>query len=147
MISNEMLKSSCNLILPGLTKLFDHIFQSGLFPYEWNIAYQVPIFKKGDHSDCNNYRGITIASCLGKVFNSVLNNRLTQYLETNNKISDNQAAYRKGFSTIDHIYTLKSIINKYVMHNKSKLYCCFVDFSKAFDSVPRETIFLKLLRL
>jgi hypothetical protein len=147
MIANEMLKSSCDIVLPGIAKLFNHVLKSGIYPMKWNMGYQVPVFKNGDPQDCNNYRGITISSCLGKVFNSVLNNRLMGYLEANNKLSDNQAAYRKGFSTTDHICTLRSVINKYVIHNKTTLYCCFVDFSKAFDSVPRDLLFLKLLRM
>ncbi len=97
-------------------------------------------------NNCNNYRVITISSCIRKVFSTVLY-RLITYLDDNRKLSDNQAAYRKSCSTIDHLYILKSIINKYVIHNKAKLYCCFVDFNKAFDSIPREYLFLKLLCL
>ncbi len=84
---------------------------------------------------------------MGKLFNKVLNTRLVDHLEETGTLSDNQAAYRKGYSTTDHIFSLKSIINKYVTMNKARLYCCFVDFQKAFDSVPREALLLKLLRL
>ena len=62
-------------------------------------------------------------------------------------ISCSQAAFRKKHSTTDHIYTLKSIVNKYVLRQKSKLYCCFVDFRKAYDSVWREGLMIKLRRL
>ncbi len=146
-ILNEMLKAATDILAPAITKVFNHVFTSGNYPVEWNTGYQVPIHKKGDTSNCNNYRGITITSCLGKLFNKVLNTRLVDHLEETGTLSDNQAAYRKGYSTTDHIFSLKSIINKYVRMNKARLYCCFVDFQKAFDSVPREALLLKLLRL
>ncbi len=89
-----------------------------------------------------------MASCLGKLFNSVINNRVVEYVERNGKLSDLQGAYRKHRSRVDHICILKSsLINKYIKSQKRKLYCCFVDFRKAFDLVPREYLLLKLLRL
>ena len=61
------------------------------------------IRKKGNPSDPNNYRGITLLSCLRKLFTAVLNERLTSYLEDNNMIGDEQAGFRNGHSTLDHI--------------------------------------------
>ena len=64
-----------------------------------------------------------------------IQSRLLSYLEDNNKLSPKQAAFRPGYSATDHLYTLKSLINKYVHVNKEKLFVCFVDFRKAFDKV------------
>ncbi len=147
LVANEMIKFGAPVMLPAVAKLFNLILQSAVFPSAWNVAYQVPIYKKGDPLDCNNYRGISIASCLGKAFNGILCQRLSNYVEDRGKISSTQAAFRKNYSTIDHIYTLKSIVNKYVLRQKSKLYCCFVDFRKAYDSVWRDGLMLKLRRL
>jgi hypothetical protein len=108
---------------------------------------QSMIHKTGNHLDCNNYRGISITSCLGKLFTSLLQSRLLTYLEDNRKLSDKQAAFRPGFSTTDHLFTVRSLINKHVKANKNKLYVCFVDFHKAFDKVWRNGLFLKLLRM
>ena len=130
-----------------MAKLFNLILNSGVFPNAWSVAYQVPIYKKGDPLDCNNYRGISITSCLGKTFSGVMCQRLSNYLDTEKKISDSKTAFRKKHSTLDHIYTLKSIVNKYVLRQKRKLYCCFVDFRKAYDSVWREGLMVKLRRL
>ena len=68
--------------------------------------YINPIFKAGERSDPSNYRGITIMSCLGKLFNSVLNNRLDKYLSENNIISENRLVLRKkqGHQTICLFY-------------------------------------------
>jgi hypothetical protein len=56
----------------------------------------------------------------------------------------NQGGFRKGYRTTDHVFILKTLINKYVHKCKKKLYVCFVDFIKAFDSVWRSALFLKL---
>ncbi|KAI0235914.1 hypothetical protein LSAT2_013530, partial [Lamellibrachia satsuma] len=55
-------------------------------------------------------RGITIFSCLGKLFTSVFNSRLNEYLDSMNMIGEEQAGFRKGYSTLDHIFVFKSLI-------------------------------------
>ena len=146
LILNEMIKSGSSIILPALTKLFNLILRSNKFPEKWNTNIQSIIYKSGNTTDCNNYRGISITSCLGKLFTSVLHSRLLSYLEDNNKISDKQAAFRPGFSTSDHLFTLRALINKHVKVDKKKLYVCFIDFRKAYDKVLRNGLFLKLLK-
>ena len=59
-------------------------------------------------------------------------------------LSEAQAGFRKGYSTIDHIFTLKSLIDIY-LHKNKRLYCAFIDYKKAFDSVDRTSLWLKLL--
>ena len=83
-------------------------------------------------------------SCLGKLFTAVLNNRLTEYLEKNVILSENQAGFRKGYGTTDHIFVLKSL-TEIAKLSKKKLFCAFIDFSQAFDSVWRGGLWRKLL--
>ena len=106
----------------------------------------MPLYKSGDPSQCNNYRGIAISSCLGKLSTNILKTRLLRYVEDENKFSDNQSAFRKGRCTSDHLFTIKSILNKYLKSLKKDVYSCFVDFSKAFDTVWRKGLFIKLLK-
>ena len=147
LISNEMLKLGTSQLTPLIQKLFNQLIDSGQFPKEWNKTYQVPIFKSGEKTDCGNYRGISICSCFGKLFTSIMQTRLLEYLETENKLSKFQTAFRKGYGTTDHIFSLRSLINKYVLAKKKKLYTCFVDFRRAFPSVWRNAMLLKVLRL
>ncbi len=135
LILNEMLRSGLGFILPSVTKSFNIILNSQTFPDLWNIAYHVPLFKGGDVYNTNDYRGINITSCLGKIFNKTLNTSLQTKIETDRKLLDNQSAYRSDYSTTDQICILKSLLNKYINVKKCKLYGCFVDFCKAFDSV------------
>ena len=141
----EMLKSCVNLISPAVTKLFNIVLDSETFPDLWNMAYQVPIFKGGDVFNTNDYRGISITSCLGKLFNKALNNRLQLEIEYEKQLHDTQAAFRRDFSTTDQIFILNSLLNKYVRVKKRKLYACFVDFRKAFDSIWHNGLLYKLL--
>lgn len=76
-ISNEMLKCGETLLMPCMLKIFNSVLQLGIYPNEWKKGYLNPIYKKsGTSSDPSNYRGISIMSCLGKLFNSILNTRL-----------------------------------------------------------------------
>ena len=99
---------------------------------------------QGDPLNPENYRPITLLSCLGKLFTAVLNDRLSNYLDENLILNENQAGFRKHYSTSDHIFALHSIFELLRLKQK-KLYCAFVDFSKAFDSVWRVGLWNKLL--
>jgi hypothetical protein len=79
-------------------------------------------------------RGIAINSCIGKLFNSILNKRLDKYLETHNIINPCQIGFTSKSRTSDHMFVLKSFIDKYNSgKGGGKLFACFVDFKKAFD--------------
>ena len=78
----ELIKSLQNEGLRTLTSLINFIFNLGEFPREWAIDIIIPIFKKGDTGDLNNYRGITLLSIVGKIFNGILNSRLKSVIET-----------------------------------------------------------------
>jgi hypothetical protein len=103
----------------------------------------MPVFKANDTSDASNYRGITINSCIGKVFNTVLNKRLDTFLMNNNIIHDTQIGSRKKARTADHLFVLKTLIDNYFNKGK-KLFACFIDLKKAFDTVSRACLLTKL---
>ena len=72
----------------------------------------------------------------GKLYSYIINKRLTQWLEENSIIRESQAASRKRYSTVDHLFTLVALIQKQLCNHR-KLYFAFIDFRKAFDSVVR----------
>ena len=105
----------------------------------------IPIYKnKGSKDDANNYRGITLLSCLGKLFTSILNHRLTEFCENNLIIKEIQTGFRKCYSTLDHVCVIKNLIDLYKFKRR-KLFCCFGDYTKAFDSIWREALWHKLI--
>ena len=79
-IKNEMIKSSLNQLMPVYLKLFNAVLSSGTMPQAWCGGLITPIFKSGTKSDPSNYRGICISSCLGKLFCSILNQRLLAHV-------------------------------------------------------------------
>ena len=127
------------------TKLFNIVLNTGIIPNDWIVGIIHPIYKnKGCKKDPNNYRGITILSCFGKLFTSILNSRITSYIEQSNVLGQEQAGFRKGYSTVDHLFTLYGIID-ILLSKKKRLYGAFLDFEKAFDKVERAFLWQKLL--
>lgn len=145
-IVNEHIISTKHLLMPVYVKLFNIILETGIVPSDWVKGNIIPIYKnKGNKLDPANYRPITLLSCIGKVFTAILNNRLSKYLNDNEILNETQSGFRKEYSTIDNIMVLYSLI-EYFKSKKSKLYCCFIDFAKAFDNVWRIGLWQKLLK-
>ena len=129
---------------PVYAKLFNIIFDTGIVPESWTLGDILPIYKnKGSKTSPENYRPITLLSCFGKLFTSILNSRITKYIEESEIIDACQAGFRKGFSTIDNLFILQNLI-EISKANKSKLFCAFIDFKQAFDTVWRNGLWLKL---
>ena len=136
---SEMLKYSNVYVVDFLLQLFNHLFDNGLFPVEWSKSIIIPIYKKGDKNNPDNYRGVALTSVVSKAYTYILNKRLTKWAEREQKIIEEQAGFRATYSTMDHIFTLYSLVQKFLTRN-SKLYVAFVDFRKAFDSVNRNIL-------
>ena len=144
LICNELL---INLNSNGtiiLQKLFNKCLDTGSYP--WNNSIISPLHKKGNKEDPDNYRAIAVSSTIGKLFSTILLDRLIAF--RNNKCPDppNQLGFTKGAQTYDHILTLNTITSKYKKLRK-KVHAVFVDFKKAFDSVCREALFYKLSKM
>ena len=142
-ISNEMLQLSVPILANAYAYLFSQIIKSGKYPSIWRENMIKPIYKGGGTANASNYRGIAISSCFGKLFSRVLFNRLDKYLEDNNIIGSEQIGFRKQCRTTDHILTLKTLIDK-SFKSSARLYACFVDLSKAFDTINRHALFYKM---
>ena len=95
-------------------KLFNLIFISRCIPSLWSLGYISPIYKSGDQMDPDNDRGICVISCLSKLFLSTLNQRLSSFVSTFKIINRSQIEVQRSKHTSDHIFSLKTIINKHV---------------------------------
>ena len=146
MLLNEFFIHGVNELLHYLYNLFNKILDFGHFPEVWSEGYVVPIHKKGKLDDVNNFRGTTLLSTLGKLFTRVLNDRLTTWAEEYYVYIEAQAVFRANISTTDNVFVLHCIINHMLRSNK-KLFCAFVDFTKAFDYVVRDIVWYKLIKL
>ena len=144
LISNEMLKNLNQIGFGALLNTFNACLKSGTYP--WHCSVITPIHKAGDRYDPDNYRAIAVSSCLGKAFSSILLSRLIAFRAEHCDDPVNQLGYRKGAQTNDHILTIKTLIDKY-KKKKKKLYTCFVDLKKAFDTISRTLLLHKLTSL
>ena len=145
-VCGEFLKNAEEIAVPFMTKLFNNLYDKSYFPIDWCKAVIVPILKKGSATNPDNYRGISLLSIVSKVFTSIINKRLYNWCEIHKKLSFEQAAFRKTFSTTDHIFTLSTIIrSKLCGQNSGKVYACFVDYHKAYDQVDRQSLWNVLI--
>ncbi len=145
-ILNEMIKYSKHHMIPLLNKMFNFILGNSCFPTIWKKGYIINIFKSNSPLDPSNYRGITLSSCLGKLFSSILNNRIVEFLEGHGLISKYQAGFRKDFRTSDNLFILSQLM-KYYKEQDAPLYLCFIDLQKAFDKLWRPGLFAKLCNI
>jgi hypothetical protein len=143
---NEYFIETADILTGHITDCFNKIFDSGFFPESWSYGYIVPLYKKGNKNSPNNYRGITLISNFGKLFTSVLTKRVENWSNQFNVSSDAQFGFRHGVSTVDAVFVLNTLV-EYVLSQKSRLYCAFIDLKKAFDSVYRNALWFKLYKL
>ena len=134
-ITGEELKATGSTGITILHKLCNIIWREESFPADWGKAIITPIYKKKDKLNCENYRGISLLSHAGKVFSIILQRRIMK--KTEEVLSETQAGFRPGRSTMDQLFTLRQIMEKRLERNQSLL-CCFIDYEKAFDSVWQE---------
>ena len=141
-IPPEALKADIGTTADMLQALFEKVWKDEQFPKGWKEGHLVKLPKKGDLSNCNNYRGITLLSIPGKIFNRVLLERMKDAVDKH--LRDQQAGFRKNRSCADQIATLRIIIEQSIEWN-SPLLVNFVDYEKAFDSVDRRMLW-KIMR-
>ena len=117
-----------------MTKLFNKVFQLGQFPASLAQGLIIPIYKSGEPDCANNYRGITLLPVIAKLFSAVLENRIQIWATKERIIPIYQFGFRKGHRTSDPVFVLNSLLEKTKWKHK-RMFCCFIDFQKAFDSV------------
>ena len=131
-IKNEHIKYRGEMIIQRLTTIFNLILSSGVIPNYWKQSDIILLFKKGNKHKIENYRPISLSPTLAKIFSKLIEQRLTGILKFSQ--GKEQAGFKKGFSTIDHLHTIKQISEKSIEHQK-ELHLLFIDYTKAFDSL------------
>jgi len=109
-IPAELIKAGSRTIRCETHKLIISFWNKEELPDEWKESITVPIYKKGDKTDCNNYRGISLLPTTYKVLSNILFSRLIPYAEE--VIGYHQCGFRRNMSTTDHIFCIRQIFEK-----------------------------------
>ena len=140
----EMLKVGGVRLRDILLQLMNAVLDEGApTPTEWHKSVMKILFKGGDATQAKNYRPICVMPLLYKLFAVMLHKRLAPTLES--KLSRDQAGFRQGFSTVDHLHMLAQIQEK-TSEWQIPVWTCFIDYEKAFDSLEHEAIWAALAK-
>ena len=137
-IPELLIKAGGRTIRCEIHKLIISIWNKEELPNEWKESIIVPIYKKGDKTDCNNCRGISLLPTMYKGLSNILLLRLIPYAEE--VIGDHLCGFRRNRSTTDHIFCIRQILEKKWEYNEA-VHQLFIDFKKAYDAVRREVLY------
>ena len=143
-IPAELIKAGGSINRREIYKLIISIRNKERMPEEWKESIIVPIYKKGDKTDCNNYRGISLLTTTYKILSNILLSRLSPYTE--GIIVDHQCGFRRNRSTTDRMFCIQQILEKKWEYNEA-VPQLLIDFEEAYDSVRREVLYNILIRV
>ena len=127
-----------------MSELFNFCITNNCLPNEWKFAMVTPLYKnKGDLSDFNNYRGISVLSPFAKLFERVIQRQILDYFNSNKLFHESQHGFRSGFSCETALHELISKWRNNLNNGLINL-AMFVDFKKAFDYVNSDLLLIKL---
>ena len=130
-IAIKAVKEGGDILLKAITVLFNKYLIEATTPTEWNNTIIVIMHKKGNIANLNNYRPISLLPHLYKLFTKIITRRLEFKLDSYQP--PEQAGFRAGYGTNDHLQVIKTLIEKSVEYNKP-LVMVFVDYEKAVDN-------------
>ena len=146
----EMIKHLGPRARAFLLDMFRRIWRGEEIPQKWRTANIKTLLKEGkDPEMTDSYRPISLTSCLGKLMEKIVADRLTSYMEMNKLLNENQAGFRKNRCTTDQIHKLVQMAGD-KMHENAKqptTMVTFFDFSRAYDKVWREGLLAKMIKL
>ena len=142
-IPTKLLKTFHKAFGPPLTELINLSFSNGKFPAILKLSYVIPTFKKGDKSQCNNYRPISLISNLSKIIEKIVYKRLYSFLEEKEILYKQQFGFRNNHSTTHALLSITEEIRE-ACDNESYVCGAFLDLKKAFDTVNQKILLDKL---
>jgi hypothetical protein len=144
-IHPKVLKLVPEVFLPIFTDLFNCCIKCGVIPDDFKFAIVIPLFKKGDPADINNYRGISILPFLAKLFEKLIANQIKKYFESNNLFYSGQHGFRRGHSCETALHEILTDLN--IARDQRKIIMLlFIDYCKAFDTVDSQLLLHKFFQ-
>ena len=143
-ITYTMIKAFSQETLKELLSIYNQIFSLGDYPSQWKEGLIMPILKPGKPPDNpNSYRPVTMLSCVGKVFERLIKNRLEYIVESKSVLDSSQSGFRAGQGTIDVLLKLENLIRD-SLSNKKICLVTYIDLKSAFDCVWGKGVTYKL---
>ena len=130
-------------LIKPLTKLFNLSIKNGVMPLEWREAGVVPLFKKGNKSEPENYRPVSLTSVICKIMESIVKDNILNHLESFSLINDSQHGFSKGRSCLTNLLVFMEEVT-HSLDEGNPVDVIYLDFAKAFDKVPYRRLFSKL---
>jgi len=140
----EMIKAGDGAMTKTITKICNIIWTTGKWPEDWKSSVFIPLFKKGDAKECENYRTIAMISHISKILLKIIHKRMECTIER--ELPESQAGFRKSRGTRDHIANMRWIMERQREYGQ-KVYICFIDYSKAFDCINHELMWKTLVEM
>lgn len=144
---NEQIKNLNNFWYDKLLSMYNYILDTNEVPTNFAKLDMVMIHKKGDKTTPQNFRSIALLNNLFKILTQILASRIYTWSEDNNIINEGQMGFRKNRGCLDGIYVLSSIVSLRIQSLNRKVYASFIDFRKAFSSVPHDKLWQKLFHI
>jgi hypothetical protein len=142
-ISTEIVKRYSCSISPALTHIFNKCIETNEFPKCLKVALVTPIFKNGAQNDYSNYRPISLLSTISKLFERIMVDQLTSFLERHNILSEHQFGFRKNKSCEDAVLRVTELVRQR-LDEKFHVATVFLDLQKAFDTVNHTALLSKI---
>lgn len=138
-----LLRQTAHVIATPLSLIFNKSLNEGILPDDWKCANVAPIYKKGPKLEPENYRPISLTSTVCKVLESIVKEQMTSFLDSNNTITEHQHGFTRGRSCLTNLLELfehwtQSLDEGYGID------VIYLDYRKAFDTVPHHRLIYKL---
>nr|VZH99095.1 unnamed protein product [Spirometra erinaceieuropaei] len=142
-IPAKLLKELASEMSKPLALIFQTSFVTGCLPSDWKSATITPLFKGGSRASANNYRPVSLTSICCKIMEKIIKKALVQFLEQHHLLSDAQHGFRSGRSCLTNLlFTLERWTK--ARDEGKVVHAIYIDFKKAFDSVPHQRLLYKL---
>jgi len=139
----SVLRYCAEALAPALVHIFKLSIAKGRVPDKWKIGNITSIFKKGSRSCPANYRPVSLTSILCKVMEGLIREVMMQYLVSNNLLASQQHGFVPKKACVTNLLeTIDSVTSELASGRPVDL--VYLDFSKAFDTVPHKRLLLKL---
>lgn len=142
-LGSTFIKEIEEAVTDPLTVLFSKSMEDGVVPIDWKRANITPVYKKGAKHDPGNYRPVSLTSQVGKIMERVIKRELVEYLEGRGLLRESQHGFRGGKSCLSNLLSFIDDVSGRIDRGE-KVDVVFLDFRKAFDTVPHARLMVKL---